>query len=1129
MGCGARLEVRCPSCGEAVVDGARFCIACGTPLDGGAPAPASPAPAATEALPEERRWVTVLFADMAGYTAMSERLDPEAVREVVDRCLGRLADEVRGFGGTIDKFIGDNIMALFGAPVSHEDDAERAVRCALAMQAAMAEINAGLTGYGVDLALRVGLNTGEVLAGRVGEAYTVSGDVVNVAARLQSACATGAVTVGERTHRASRHAIAYKEIADLVLKGKATPVAAWEAIGPLAAAPGRRDLRRETPLVGREEELRLLEALYARVEREGSAALATVVGEAGVGKSRLLRELERRLTAGVRPPVVREGRCLPYGAGIVFWALGEIVRAECEISDSDQPEEAQAKLASRLGELLGGDDPKVALVARLLGIGAADADAGDEDGDAAAVRERFFSAVLSTVQAVARERPLVLAFEDIHWADEGMLDLIEYLARWLRAPVLIVCLAREQLLIDRPTWGAGRRGATILPLDPLQTGDAEALVAQLLGDGEAGLAPAVAARSGGNPLFAEELVQRLREEGGGDASELPDTVQALLAARLDALPPDEHRLAQHAAIVGRTFWRADLEGVVDDLEGALSGLEAKDLIVAERAQDELAFKHVLIRDVAYNQLPKAVRARKHFEVGSSIAARAGDRVEEVVALLAEHHGRAAALAAESRLPPADLEPMRAAAERYLEAAGDATAAIYSNAEALGHYCGAAEFADAEADRARLAEKAGDIALRLGRVDAAIGHWQDALRGEQAQETVARLQRKTGGALWHRGDRAGAIERYQAGITLLKDLPSSLELVRLYGDAASLYMQTGDNMLAIYAAEKALRLAEQLGETRAASRAHGIFGRVFGRMGDAEKARAALERSLGLARELDRGETILALSQLAHHLELTEADYARAERVYTEALALAEAMGDVPAQVEIRAWLAQLALHAADWERVRALSDESAALSEREGLAGKLCLPGVLRGVLRWRDGEFDAAATMLRDAYEGAHRVGWTEVACAALLALATVERDAGRPDVAAATADRAAELCERAGLTAQGVQAAATSAVALALEGQPERAAAAAERAAAGAKRVPSPACRASAREAAGAAEGAAGVRALDEARSMWEELGRPLDAARCALLAGRAAGDGARLEDARALYERLGVPHLAEVAVRR
>jgi class 3 adenylate cyclase/tetratricopeptide (TPR) repeat protein len=1073
MGCGAKLAARCPGCGEPVVEGARFCISCGTPLQA-----APPAPAPADPLREERRWVTVLFADMAGYTAMSERLDPEAVREVVDRCLGRLADEVRRFGGTVDKFIGDNLMALFGAPVSHEDDAERAVRCALAMQAAMAEVNAGLTDYQVDLKLRIGLNTGEVLAGRVGEAYTVSGDVVNTASRLQSACATGAVTVGERTHRATRHVIAYTEIEPLQLKGKAKPVPAWEATGPIAAAPGGRDVRRETPLVGRHEELTQLEAVFARVQREGAPALATVVGEAGVGKSRLMRELEQRLLQRDPAPTVREGRCLPYGAGVVFWALGEIVRAECGIEDSDPPATAQAKLAARLGE----DDPKTALVARLLGIGDAPAPA---DEDPAAVRERFFSAVLAAVQNMARERPLVLAFEDIHWADEGMLDLIEYLARWLKAPVLIVCLAREQLLIDRPTWGSGRRGATTIPLDPLQAIDAEALVAQLLDDEDA--AAQIAARSGGNPLFAEELVQRLREEGGG-ASDLPDTVHALLAARLDALPSAERALAQHAAVVGRTFWRTELEGVVEDLDAALAGLEEKDLILAERGEDELAFKHVLIRDVAYHQLPKAVRARKHYEVGASIAARAGDRVEEVVSLLAEHYGRAAALGAESRLGMGELLPMRAAALRYLEAAGDATAAIYSNAEAVAHFTGAADFVDDVRDRARLAEKAGDVALRLGRVDQAIEHWSAALEWSAGHETVARLHRKTGGALWHRGDRAGAIERYQAGITMLKDQPQSLELVRLYGDAASLYMRTGDNMLAIYAAEKALRLAEQLGETRAASRAHGIFGRVFGRMGDAEKARAALERSLEMARELDRGEVILALTQLAQHLELIEADYLGAAEVYEEALEQAEATGDVPAQVEIRAWQATLAVNAGDWERVRALSEESAALAEREGLGGKLCMPTLLRGVLTFRDGDFDGAVALLQESFEGAQRVGWSEVAVGALLALASIETSAGRAESAAATAARAGELCERAGLTAQGVQAAALSAIALRTVGDEAGAEAAAKRAAAGAAKVPSPACRAFALEAAGQ---------FDDARSMWEELGRPLDAERCAGLA--------------------------------
>ena len=1141
--CGHPLARLCPSCGHAAVQDAAFCVACGAALTG-APAREQPADGPP---PEERRRVTVLFADLAGYTAMSERLDPEAVKEILDRSLIRLADEVKRLDGTVDKFIGDNLMALFGAPIAHEDDAERAVRCGLAMQAAMAEINADLDAFGVTLSLRVGINTGEVLAGLVGEAYTVSGDAVNVAQRLQSAGRQGAVTVGERTFRLTRRAIAYAELEPLSVKGKAEPVAAWEALGPVRPQQAARPLRRETLFVGREDELALLETHNRRAEREQRVELVTIIGEPGVGKSRLFREFERRLVVAEQVPTVYEGRCLAYGSAVVYWALGEIVRAECGIGDGDSPEDAQHKLEQTLSRLLAAetDDTdelrarKVRLVGRLLGIDVS----GDVDTDVdpAGLRERFFSAVLAAVQAMGRRGPLVLCFEDIHWADAGMLDLIEYLAHWVRAPVLIVCLARDQLIADRPGWGSGRRGGTILRLEPLREEESQQLVSGLLATRANGeMAQAVATRAGGNPLFAEEMVQRLLEEKTVEVTDLPDTVHALLAARLDALPPFERRLVQHAAVVGRTFWKAALRDVEGgDLDAGLMALEAKELILLDRtarglgAEPELSFKHVLIRDVAYGTLPKAVRARKHFKVGRFIAERAGDRAEEFVALLAEHYGRAAALAIEARLPAEEAEQMSTAAREYSEAAGDATAALYSNLEAVAHYEAARGVTGDDRARARIDEKLGDVGLRLGRVDAALRSWADALAycvqaGDA--EAVARLHRKTGAGLWDKGDRGGAIEEYKAGINLLKEAPTSLELVRLYADAATLYMQTGDNMLAIYAAEKALRLAEQLGEVRAACRAHAIFGRVFGRMGDAENARVSLERSLALARDLDRSETVLALSELGHHLELAEASHEASEQAFSEALSLADAIGDVPRQVELHFALAVQAVYAADWARVQELADSSAGLAEREGLAGKLCLPAALRGFLSWRDGEFDKAASLFRESHAAAESAGWSEVAWAALLGLAVVQRDRGEPAAAAATLAEAVQVCERTGLAAQGVQCESAIAVTLAMAGDREGAASAARRAVDAVGRVHYPICRASAREAEGVAQvPPGGVQTLDDARALWEELGRPLDAARCELLAGEqlrgvdSAAASKRLAAAEVRYETIGIGHLA------
>src|SRR4051795_11115653 len=337
MACGAQLERRCGNCGTAAPPEARFCMECGSELAGAAPA--RPAPAATP--PEERRQVTVLFADLSGYTAVSEAMDPERVKALVDSALRRLAREVERFGGSVDKFIGDNVMALFGAPVAHEDDAERAVRAGLGMQEAMGEINDGLREtHGVTLALRVGVNTGEVAAGAVGAAYTVVGDTVNVAARLQAAAERGIVAVGERTMRASANAIEFRELEPLTLKGKGEPVRAWEATA-VAAAPGRRRDEARSPLVGRENELALLESLAERVARERRPYLVTIVGEAGVGKSRLLAEFERRATGFA----FRTGRCPAYGSAVVYWALGEVLRDEFGIDDADSAEVAWRKLA----------------------------------------------------------------------------------------------------------------------------------------------------------------------------------------------------------------------------------------------------------------------------------------------------------------------------------------------------------------------------------------------------------------------------------------------------------------------------------------------------------------------------------------------------------------------------------------------------------------------------------------------------------------------------------------------------------------------------------------------------------------------------------------------------------------
>jgi tetratricopeptide (TPR) repeat protein len=731
----------------------------------------------------------------------------------------------------------------------------------------------------------------------------------------------------------------------------------------------------------------------------------------------------------------------------------------------------------------------------------------------------------------------------------------------VRAPLMLVCLARDELLDRRPSWGGGRGSATQLVLEPLSAAETESLVGALLPAGET-VPAAVVERSGGNPLFAEEMARRLTEDGSIKPGELPDTVQAVLAARLDALEPFERRLVQQAAVVGRTFWEGSLAPLAGsdqrELERALVSLQEKDILAlgAESqltGERELAFKHVLIRDVAYGMLPKVVRARKHFEVGNFIEERAGDRTDEVVSLLAEHYGRAAALGREGGLGMDELDGMQRRAMLFLEQAGDAGALLFANRESAAHYRHARQICpqDGRPDGVRIGEKLGDVSLRLGRVDEAIAVWLECLdwhRVEEDLERVADLHRKIGAALSHKGERKAAIEHYQKGINLLKDGPPRLELVRLYEEAAWLYLHTGDNMLAIYASEKALRLAERLGETRAASRAHGIFGRVFGRIGDTEKARQNLERAVELARaprgdsqpgngttpREDQSETILALSALGRHLEVSEAEVAGARAAYEEALALAEKMGSLPAQVELHASLAQLAVYGADWEQVERSTEASAELAEREGLVGKLCLPTALRGLLRWREGNLDESTVLFHRAHELAEQVGWSELAFQALFGLATSLRDCGDLAGAQVALDRALDVCERAGLIAQSIQATAARAVVLMLAHRREAAVEAAQEASELAERLHYPIGRAAALEAQGVCteDARSGAQLLGEAADAWAALDRPLEAARARLLAGQvmvpadAERGRAMLVDAAEEIELLGVHHLSERA---
>ena len=602
--------VQCSNCRQENPEGAKFCLACGQQLAAAAPVGR-----------DERRIVSVVFVDLVGFTSRSEQLDPEDVRAFLTPYHDFVRREFESFGGVVEKFIGDAIVAVFGAPTAYGDDAERAARAALAVRDGVRELGE------LDVQVRIAVNTGEALVSlgarpELGEAM-VAGDVVNTASRLQSAAPVDGVIVGRETYRTTRDAIEYESAAPVEAKGKAEPVEAWLAVRPLHAAGERRQ---SSDLVGRGRELEVLRGIWERVAAESVPYLVTVLGPAGIGKTRLAQEFDG---------IVQElggrtvhGRSLPYRESSAYFAFATQVKQLCGIFESDPPEVGLRKLGERVL-----DESVTRHLAILLGL--------DPEGSVDDREELFFS-VRVFIESVAREQPTVLVLEDIHWADRSLLDLVELLAARLRdLPVLILTLARPELLDLRPAWGGGLPAYTALPLSPLSTADAEELAQLRLGRLHEA-ATRLADTAGGNPLFIEQLAATMAESSAAGAA-LPTTIRGILAARLDALPAEERALLLDAAVVGKTFWRGALERMVDgrnELSELLGALERRDLIVRDTAsaiegEQQFVFKHVLIRDVAYELLPRVDRRARHARVAEFFENRTSE-LGEIATALARH-------------------------------------------------------------------------------------------------------------------------------------------------------------------------------------------------------------------------------------------------------------------------------------------------------------------------------------------------------------------------------------------------------------------------------------------------------------------------------------------------------------
>jgi len=650
--------MRCPSCGHENVPGARFCSACGAAL-------------AAEPQRRERKVVTVLFADLVGSTSRGESLDPEEVDARLRSYHARVREELERFGGTVEKFIGDAVVALFGAPVAHEDDPERAVRAALAIRDWAREED--------DLQVRVAVNTGEALVTlgahtAQGEGMA-TGDVLNTASRVQVAAPVNGILVGEQTYRATERAIEYREHEPVEAKGKSAPVPVWEAL----AAHSRLgiDVAHESraALVGRERERELLVGSLERVRAEHEPQLVTLIGVPGIGKSRLVYELLSAVEADQDLLYWRQGRSLPYGEGVAFWAFGEMVKAQAGILETDSTEVAGEKLAATTLDLCGPDASWVERSLRpLVGLSAGD---GPRDSG-----EESFAAWRRLVESMADRRPTVLVFEDLQWADDGLLEFVDHLIDWSSGvPLLVVCTARAELLERRPGWGGGKLNATTITLPPLSDDDTHRLLAGLIGRD---VLPAELLQSaGGNPLYAEEYARMLADRGLEDTA-LPETVQGIIAARLDALPGQEKAALQNAAVLGKVFWSGSLVALDGESDGSiqhpLHALIRKEFVRRERrssvgGQDEYAFRHVLVRDVAYGQIPRGERALKHRRAAEWIESLS-ERGEDLADLLAHHYVSALEYGAVG---------LGERASNALRDAGDRSSDLHSYASASRYY------------------------------------------------------------------------------------------------------------------------------------------------------------------------------------------------------------------------------------------------------------------------------------------------------------------------------------------------------------------------------------------------------------------------------------------------------------
>src|SRR5580704_7043218 len=864
--CGSELGRVCPKCAQPVDADASFCSECGAALSGRPAAGwgqsvVAPAPIGDGAATAERRLVSVLFADLVGFTMLSEKRDAEEVRELLTRYFDTCRSVVSLYGGVVEKFIGDAVMAVWGAPVAHEDDAERAVRAALDLVQAVASL--GVEIGEPALQARAGVLTGDAAVTLGDNAQgMVAGDLVNTASRIQAEAEPGTVLVGSSTRGATEAALVYEDLGERTLKGKAEPVRLWRALCVVAMVGGaQKSEGLEAPFVGRERELRLIKDHFHASADEHKAQLVSVVGIAGIGKSRLSWEFFKYIDGIAELVYTHRGRCLAYGEGVTYWALAEMVRMRAGITDGEDPASALTKLQRCLVEFLSDTDERRWVEPRLAQLLALEDRAAQD-------REDLFSAWRLFFERLADKQPTVLVFEDMQWADTSMLEFVEYLMEWSRNHALYVVTAARPEMVDRhPTWGAGKRNFTSVFLEPLAATAMEQLLDGLVPGLPDELREQILERAEGVPLYAVETVRMLLDRGlleragsvyklTGPVEDLdvPQSLHGLIAARLDGLRPEARRALQDAAVLGKTFTVQALAAISsmppEQLEPLLDELVRKEVLSRQMdprspERGQYGFLQDLVKRVAYETLSKRDRKEKHLAVAAWFESSWGGEEADVVEVMASHYLEAYNLGPND--PDADQVKSRAA--EALAQAGERAASLAANAEAERYFLKAAELAGASTRQADLLDNAGAAAWKTGRADAASQLWERAIEMYESDgktHAAARVSAQIAKVESWRGHGDQALRRMERAYAVLANDPPDADLALLADALGARHFFMGDAEQAMSLNGKALDIAEALWLPDVLSRALNTRAAILRRTGHYEEALALFEHALRLA-------------------------------------------------------------------------------------------------------------------------------------------------------------------------------------------------------------------------------------------------------------------------------------------